>query len=171
MKYYLTAIFCLLMGLVTFTSCSEDGDPFEFPYEGSFNVNGTNCKIMDATCTYDEDGYEDLFIPPHSTYGIQFHYKEQTYRMEFQVYYASDYTKLTPNEDVAEDVRVLGFYPITYISSPRYEELSGKVIVREAKREHIVLEFKDYTFNEDDNGYEQTFKINGAVKFYDLNAD
>ena len=172
MKRICSLMMSMLMILCLFTACSSDDEPGN--NEG-ISIDGASVVIDEADITYNkvlEDSQGDFVIPEHASCTAYLYFDDFLYRFNFSIYGVSTEREMVKGKNVIDDLSVLAFHPISSIElATRYGEEAGSVIVKEVAHGYVVLEFKNFSFEKDNNGRKHTYHINGCIKYNDINVD
>lgn len=160
-KIFLLSI--ALLGTLALSSCSSDDDG---GVNGDFIVNGEGYKLDgDAQC---QDGrsteYYDLkasfevtlFKDKRNLVGYHFALTTNLYQL----------SKLNVGDDLSNKVSVSSLRSLTNLySEDKFDDESGKLIVKSIAQDAIVLEFVDFTFRKVNGSNAQTFVMNGTISY------
>ena len=176
LKNYFTILICVLLGTLTFSSCSSSDDD-ESASNGSIFVNGEECEIYYTGCSFHgtiSDSEGEFTIDPHGSFTMELIYDESLHLFNFSVdnLYSSDIIKVGENYVAEDKVDVTSFRGISSFElSTSYYDEDGKLSISEKGSNYVVVNFDNFSFVKDTGKSETKYTINGKVKYVDINAD
>lgn len=156
---------------------STDGEDGEDVSNSYISVNGENCDISDASCSFHGTIVDDLGefeIPPHASFTMHLVYDETFYWFSLNVDGASSSDVINLNENLVTDgnVDVDSFRMFSSFElSTRYYDEDGKLSIVEKGSNYVVVKFDNFSFIKDMGNSETKYVINGKVKFSDINEE
>lgn len=172
-KNIATIFIFVFFGNFVFSSCENNN--IENDTEYAILVNGTECKVHDASCSFHKTTYDDLGefeIPPHGSFTMQFILDKSLYYFDFSVKSVSSSDILEIGKNLVSDdmVDVGDFRQISSIElSTRYYDENGTLSISEKESNYVVVNFGNFSFIKDTGKSETKYTINGKVKFIDIN--
>lgn len=167
----LTILICVLLSTLCFSACSNNDD---VEANNTFSIDGVNCSIHSATCSFHgtiTDILGEFEIPPHGAFSMQFIFDETLHIFSFSIDGLSSYDVINIGENFVSDgaVDVNEFRRLTAIGlSTRYGGEDGKLTITEKGSDYVIVSFDNFSFVKDTGNSESQYTINGKVKFIDI---
>ena len=160
-----------LLSTLSMSSCSNDDD--NDISNNKIVVNGEDCKIDYASCSFHKTIYDDLGefeIPPHGSFTMDLIFDESLYQFKFSIDGTYSSNVINIGENCVDDVDVTAFKMLTSIElSTRYYDEDGNLSISEKGSNYVVVNFNNFSFIKDTGKSETQYTVNGKVKFTDIN--
>lgn len=172
-KHLFTFFTLILFSVMSFSSCSDDE---ENDLNGTLIVNGTNCEVDYANCSFHgkiTDEGEEIEIAAGGGFELLFIFEESMHRLEFSINGLSSPDKINIGENYisSNKVSVSGFRDISSIEfDSRFYDEDGSLSISERGSNYVIVDFKDFSFIKDTGKSETKYTFNGKVKFVDINS-
>lgn len=157
-KFY-TAIVCVILCLISLSSCSNDEDGGNNP-KGSVTINGNSYRAENCEC---KDGVLEEYADVGCYFETLLYGNEDSYRFSIKLYNIYDLDKLHSGDDITDIVTVSTFCYLTSADASRFEDNGGKIVVKSVNNNTICLEFNNFKFNRRNN--DTSYTVNGTIEY------
>lgn len=166
LKNFFAAVCCLLMGVVVFTGCSDGSAEIPVPeFQGTVTVDKVAYTADNSSCT---DGKTEAF------FGIKCFFESILENGDDRFFFSLRVQKdqleeLTAGEDVSAITAVDSYFSLTEMYVEKFDTLGGKVVVKKADEDIVILQFTDFQFRGKQSGTVRT--VSGTVEYMRIDKD
>ena len=165
-KNFLAAMSCLFMGVFALTGCGSDSVEIPLPeFQGAVTVDKVAYTADNSSCT---DGKTETF------FAVKCFFESILENGDDRIFFAVRVQKdqleeLAAGQDVSAITGVDSYFSLTEMYVEKFDVLGGKVVVKQADEDIVILQFTDFRFRGQESGTEHI--LSGTVEYMRIDKD